>query len=253
MNHPQATPEPVSLQMNTNSSLLKKPLYSAASCLLGAFLVTSASAQNLIVNGDFQAGNTGFASDYAYVAPTLNALIPNEAYTVHNQVTGLNPFFLVPFFDHTFGDASGLMMIANGSSDATRNVWTTTSAFSVTANTNYYFEAWANDTGSGNAAILSFQVFNADTASWQTIGNANFLPAGTWTPMSFTWNSGVNTTAELRLRNAQTAIAGNDFAVDDIYFGITSSINPIGPIPEPSSALLLVASSIGLFLRRRRK
>ena len=82
--------------------------------LLTAALAPAAGAVdgNLVSNGDFEAGNTGFSSDYTYVATTgPTALQPPSVYAV-----GTNPSLYhsswSSFGDHTSG--TGKMMIVNG-------------------------------------------------------------------------------------------------------------------------------------------
>src|ERR1700749_1397898 len=63
------------------------------------------AAPNLITNGDFSAGNTGFTSGYTYVAPTANSMYPeglytiaSDPYSVHNlwvSIPGGNPQLIV--------------------------------------------------------------------------------------------------------------------------------------------------------------
>ena len=51
-----------------------------------------AGAQNLVVNGDFSAGNTGFLYGYKYVEPVADALIPAGVFTVAGNTH--RPFLL---------------------------------------------------------------------------------------------------------------------------------------------------------------
>lgn len=91
------------------------------------------------------------------------------------------------------------MSIGNGKATPDR-VWFTTS-IAVTPNTQYYFEAW---------------VMNLCTSA----------KLGVWEGLSTVWQSGSSTTVDLKLVNANTEAAGNDFAVDDVYFGTVSTVNP---------------------------
>ena len=69
---------------------------------------------NLIVNGDFSAGNTGFQSQYTYNATSV---VNETVYTVGPNPADFSPY-VASFGDHTSG--SGLMMIVNGGSVPTQ-------------------------------------------------------------------------------------------------------------------------------------
>src|SRR5678816_538795 len=89
-------------------------LICGASLLLVA-VTTSAAPINLIANGDFQAGNTGFSSDYISTA-TMGIGTDAGTYDVVNNPYGSpppqNPYIPSPgYYDHTYGTAEqGLML-----------------------------------------------------------------------------------------------------------------------------------------------
>lgn len=71
------------------------------------------AADNLVVNGDFEAGNTGFYSDYDYVsAEGWSTLQPPSVYAIGTDPYLYHSAWGPGFGDHTSGD--GLMMIVNG-------------------------------------------------------------------------------------------------------------------------------------------
>ena len=85
--------------------------------LLLCAVPVSANGPNLIVNGDFEAENTGFTTEYTYLDPAVTGpwtLGPPYMYTV-----GTDPHLYhsawASFGDHTTG--TGKMMIVNGSSN----------------------------------------------------------------------------------------------------------------------------------------
>lgn len=128
---------------------------------------TDTSSQNLVVNGDFEAGNTGFTSDYTY-CNTGNCLQPESFYAV-----GANPTFFHSAFvgnDHTTG--TGNLMIVNGAGTPNTNVWCQT--ITVTPNTQYLFSTWVSSMVANSPAILQFSINGI------TIGSAFNAPAVTF-------------------------------------------------------------------------
>jgi len=178
---------------------------------------------NLVPNGDFEAGNTQFSSDYTYA--TVNTV--EGEYTVGTNPQAFNGNLLV-VGDHTSG--KGLMFIGNGKATPDR-VWYS-GPISVSPNTLYYFEAWVMNAccpppyGNGMTPVgpseLSFY------ANDQLLGTRTSSQLGAWEGLSTSWNSGSATSVVLKLVNANTQPSGNDFAVDDVFLGIESSVNPPG-------------------------
>jgi hypothetical protein len=163
---------------------------------------------NLVPNGDFSAGNAQFSSDYAYA--DLNTV--EGEYTVGNNPEAFNHNLLM-IGDHTTGD--GLMFIGNGKPTPDR-VWYA-GPIAVSPGTKYYFEAWVMNAccpppyGDGVNPVgpseLSFY------ANDELLGTRTSKLLGAWEPLGTIWNSGSATSS------------GNDFAVDDVFLGIESSIN----------------------------
>ncbi|MBK9259806.1 MAG: hypothetical protein IPM54_08200 [Polyangiaceae bacterium] len=63
-------------------------------------------------------------------------------------------------------------------------------------------------------------------ANDELLGTRTSSQLGVWEGLSTTWNSGGATSVTLRLVNANTQASGNDFAVDDVFLGVESSIPP---------------------------
>ena len=169
------------------------------------YLQSLVSGNNLITNGDFSAGNTGFTSQYHY---TPNNTTEGEYYV------GTNPQAWYPAHhpctDHTSGN--GRMLLVNGSPTPNVEVWKTT--VPVAPNTNYSFSTWICSISSPNPAQLSFSI------NGNSIGgliNAS-LPTCTWSQFYTVWNSGPANTATISIINKNIIAFGNDFALDDISF-----------------------------------
>ena len=249
---------------------------------------------NLVSNGDFESSNVahaanngsvnGFVSAYNNITTTWN-LSAEGAYAIGNNPSGHpygNPFFpnganvgvfggAVPssgFGDHTSG--SGLMMIVNGASDTTKYVWQLANQISVFAGRTYRFEAWTSTFGLNGSpgqalAEMRFEISLDAGNQWQQLGRTRAV-AGT-ADWQQTYVDGQFTTSAnvlVRLMNNQPAAGGNDFALDDIFFGevtgTTPTVNFTGSptdnissvaVPEPSALSLLVVGLGGVIALRR--
>ena len=201
----------------------------------GGVLFAPAASANLITNGDFSAGNTGFASGYGYVAPGLNTCWPEGTYSIVSSPNACHSLWS-PFGDHTTG--SGNMMVVNGAPAANVTVWSET--VSVLANSQYNFSAWVASVYPSSPAQLEFlingvQVGGAFTAS---------TTAGLWQQFSGNWSSGSMTAATLSIVDLNIVLGGNDFALDDLSF--------VDPVPESNSAILWSLALAALVWQGRR-
>lgn len=160
---------------------------------------------NLVVNSNFNNGNTSFTSDYLY---NPISVVNEGVYSVSNNPQSVHPGFQ-PCTDHTGG---GQMMVVNGSGTPNQDVWCQTIA--VTPNTDYAFETWVATLVAASPALLQFSI------NGQTIGPIFQAPGSpcNWEQFSATWNSGASTSATICIVNQNTSLGGNDFALDDISF-----------------------------------
>lgn len=222
-----------------------------ALAVAAAMAAVPATAANLVINGDFEAGNTGFTSAYVY-SPGGNS--SEGQYTVRSNPFPWNPAF-VSRGDHTSG--SGLMYVGNGAPNLGDIVWQS-SVIAITAGTNYFFEAFAMNvccsfTLPGNSdPNFTFRIsLNGGAATDLATLTIPANQAGTWFGLSTNFNSGAATSVQLSLINANNVRQGNDFAVDDISLSTRSIVNGI---PEPTSWAMLTLGfgAIGGMVRRRR-
>ncbi|MCX6182402.1 MAG: hypothetical protein NT150_10780, partial [Bacteroidetes bacterium] len=183
----------------------------------GTYIVTSYStgtSGNLVVNGDFQAGNTGFTSSYVY-NPIEGGAIGEGTYGI-NKISKDAHWDFGACTDHTTG--AGKMLVANGTKTLNQKLWCQTVA--VTPNTNYDFSTSVGSATGTFPAIMQFSINNI------AIGSSFKASTTTcaWGTFNQPWNSGVNTTAQICIINKNTSSTGNDFMLDDIIFTKTDTV-----------------------------
>lgn len=169
------------------------------------YLDAMIEGESLVMNGSFTNGNNDFTSGYSYTPTNVvegEYFIGNDPRTWNISLDYCN--------DHTTG--TGPMMLVNGSQTAGTTIWSET--ITVKPNTDYIFSAWLESVWAPNPANVQFVVNGAAVGTPVSAS----LPACNWSKAFTTWNSGVNTNITISMVNLNTAIVGNDFAIDDIVF-----------------------------------
>ncbi|MGA7341400.1 MAG: hypothetical protein WBE72_08765 [Terracidiphilus sp.] len=194
----------------------------AATCAANAGM-----GQNLVVNGDFESGNSGFTSGYS----SGDVSVPG-GYSI-----GPNPSTAPGAFadwcncgDHTTG--TGAMMIVNGATDASLPIWEET--VHVAASTDYTFSYWGAEVDHDSSSFPHVAL----KINGRVVGSGEFPEyspdnGGHWQNYTFTWNSGSSESADLVLFDQNADSPWNDFALDDIRF---SAIPGSGGGAAPASA-----------------
>jgi glucose/arabinose dehydrogenase len=161
------------------------------------------------------------SSDYQYVHPATNALLPEGTYTIATNPRSVHNSFCT-FGDHTTG--SGRMLIANGR-NVVNSVWSRTVS-GLTAGRQYRISLWAASAFPQGAAQLQFIVAGAPLSPVLTAplyGGACPAPGSTiWQKLESTFTASA-TQATISLVDQSTVAAGNDFTVDDIELIDTTS------------------------------
>ena len=228
-----------------------KTFITAAAIAAGLAAAGSASATELLANGNFDQGVTGFYSQYAYSPPNGqgNNLWPEGTYDVTTNPNLDHPLFS-SFADHTGNPSAGMMMVINGASDANTIVWSEGDIgggqpLIGAANTSYTFSFWVASVYPASPADLQLWVNGAkiDGVTFQAAG-----ATGQWQPFTYTGNTGANGLKSISLSNNNLEPSGNDFALDDM------SVQGVA-VPEPTSwALMLLGfGGMGAMLRNRRR
>ena len=201
--------------------------------------VAGGASANLIINGDFESGNTGFSSDYIFgsLQGATRYDIVSDPANEHSQAAS--------YGDNTTG--SGLMLAVNGCCEPAvspiPDVWTQT--VSVDAFTDYLFTMFVSSWFPENPAFLG--VYAPELGILGTVAAPSM--AGVWQQYQVGFNSGANSWLTLNITDlfVLTGGAGNDFALDDISLVAVS-------VPEPGTLSLLGAGLLGLgFMRNRRR
>ena len=209
----------------------------------------AASAGNLIVNGDFSAGFSGFTTDYHQVAATANALYPEGDITITD-----NPFSVHNLWVN-LGPTGNPMLIVNGATSGSPTIWEET-GLATTAGGTYKFGATVMDIccnadfGSNPNAPsnITFQVSVndgawIDIASYMTTPGLVAQSGDSGVPVSitgaFTSTSGGH--FDIRALNGLDAASGNDFAIDAIS---------VTGVPEPASPLVRIMAAPSAMRRR---
>lgn len=177
--------------------------------LLVICLADAGHSQNLIVNGDFRAGNTGFSTGYGFV--TSGESVTPGTFGIRTNSQDFNPNYST--FVDPAGDG-GPMLLLDGYAPGTP-AWSET--INVSPNKNYLFSGWATPSDPPNAAVLQFEINGA-----QIGGQYPLTSTIAWTNFSNIWFSGANTQATLSISDENTSYeaAGDDFALDDLSFGL---------------------------------
>lgn len=178
--------------------------------------VESIGTTNLVSNGNFSSGNTGFTSSYVPGTGGTWGLLSNPGEYAISTNANLTHNNFPSCTDHTSG--TGNYMIMNGSSVANTDVWCQT--VTVSPSTQYEFSAWFTSVVSGTPAQLNFSLDGVATGSVFTLNST----VCNWTRYAQTWTSGpTQTTVSLCITSQSTAGGGNDFAIDDINFSTICS------------------------------
>lgn len=206
----------------------------------GAVAIVGSARANSIVNGDFEAGNTGFTSAYLYVPPA--SIYDPARYsivqydTIHSSWTD--------FADHTTGDGNvGHYMIVNGTDAGLGPTWAQDQSLGAGR---YELSGWFASLFPNAPASLQFRVVDGNGSIISPTFAAP-LPPGQWAQRSFTFDIATAGTYSVQIWDTNDQYTGNDYAIDDIALTV---------VPLPAAVWTGVPGAIGVFgltrIRRRR-
>lgn len=176
---------------------------------------TTTSTNNLITNGDFSSGNSGFTSNYQYLATAPVGGVQNAYGVVTNPQAWFSAFTTCG--DHTTGN--GKMMVVDGTATSANSIlWK--QIVPVINNTTYAFSFWVQSVVNVNPANI--EVFINGISVGTQLAPTN-ITCNNWVQFSYSWNSATNNTATIVLYDRTVISNGNDFAIDDIALITTTT------------------------------
>ncbi|MAX79446.1 MAG: hypothetical protein CL843_04625 [Crocinitomicaceae bacterium] len=176
---------------------------------------STCTENNLITNGDFQAGNTGFSTDFDYSCTCIDfsVCVADEGRGKCNNPST----WFDDTWDHTFGDSTGLYLVVDGraSTDPDRIYFTNVS---VTAGQTYTFSFWHLPRITSTSSYPTLQM----VINGANVGSAVSATGDNWLQFCTDWTATSSGTIEISINQTNSGYSGNDFGIDDIYFGTCS-------------------------------
>ena len=204
-------------QMKSHLAWTALSLFGAFGFMTVALAAGKGAEKNLVVNGDFESGNTGFTTGY-----TFGDLSGPRSYNiVRNPSTAKGSYGdWCNCGDHTTG--SGNMMVINGANSASIPVWEET--VRVAPSKTYSFSYWGAEVDHDSSSLPRLLVkINGKVVGRGTIPEKSPDNGGNWQKYKSTWNSRSSTTADLAIFDENTETGWNDFMIDDIRFSTSSA------------------------------
>jgi hypothetical protein len=218
---------------------MMKIRFLTAVVVTGCMLAQPAMSQNLVTNGDFESGNTGFTSQYSF-NPNPTAGFYNGEYTIASSSATAFP---QGFQSTQFNALGSLALFADG---ATNNaVVYSTTVLGLTPFQSYTFSFEAANASANPAEAAVLQVLNGAVPL-----TAFTAPIGAYGMFSTTIVA-TGTTATISIRDLNTSSAGNDFSIDNVSLVDPRAVAVPGPVA--GAGLVPLLGLAGAWYARRRK
>lgn len=199
-------------------------------------MVPAAQASNLINNGDFEAGASGFGTDYSLSA---NGCVSCAGVSTNTLAWYYAPGYVEVFDDHTSG-SGGMLLYDPPAAPASYRIWYQDVA--VQAGKTYTFSGWGREANSENRGVndglIRFEVGGNALGTLVTNQDA-------WTYFAAAYTATTTGLVTLALRDMNTTTwYGTYTAIDDLAFAQA--------VPEPETYALMLAG-LGLVAWGARK
>ena len=208
----QSTPNQISYawtpDIHINNTGIYNPLVQPEVTTIYYVTVEPGENENLVANGDFSQGNTGFQSDYNL---TTTGTFQQGFYGIFTSPTQFNSGF-GNCQDHS-NSADGLMFVADGATIPDENVWCQTIANILPGRT-YQFSAWITNVHPTAPSTLQFSINGSLLGQPFDVSQM----VCEWVEFAEDWYAQNATSATICITNQSTIAFGNDFAIDDISF-----------------------------------
>jgi hypothetical protein len=172
--------------------------------------------ENLIKNGDFEEGNKDFESTYIYITDTIH---PGH-YTVTNDIHPWNHQLRSPAMgDHTSGHGNYMVVDSKIYRYSHRSKVWISNTIKIKPHTTYIFSAWVFHVNGPGSSTPEIEITIKD----KPLGKSFIIDDQTdqWQHVYYEWNSGkTKGKIEVAIENIYRYQYVEDFAIDDIYFGL---------------------------------
>jgi Secretion system C-terminal sorting domain len=181
---------------------------------------------DLITNGNFSAGNTGFTNTFTFYSG--GSPMPGDDYAIGTNPNTYNTGFFKSMGDHTTGAGNMLIFDFNNNS-ANDALWQQT--IPVVNGQTYFFSAWFANIAVGNTTSCGScpggqYITNSPQLQFQITGTPNFTSpivkvdsiTNNWNQYFTTYTAGATGSITIKIINLRTGNISNDLALDDISF-----------------------------------
>lgn len=208
--------------------------------------ISTTGSGNLVQNGGFEEGNTGFTSKYTYCLGQPCSWQP-ATYGVTEDISNWHAL-LEPEADH------GMVFVGNGNTNPkfAGGEFYVSNSFDVQSGGTYEAEAsFRSLYRNGSQPDLLFYVLFGDGRRLDLLWAGDSTTSTSWQKANLSFLSGYTGLAWLVGVDRSWMYEGNDFAIDDVYVGRQDLV----PAPEPGTYVQLGTglSILGYSVMRKKK